>query len=154
MEIDSESSHDSDTDFNQSVEVADQQKESAGISEKATASGTKLLHLTLRVRQDQMEFDCDGELTGFRFILIIDCELFVQFVTSLLCPGCKKALGASRISSTEDRTDLTSQFRSRSTFKCFSQKLRFVLVSPFSWYLKNYLSEPHDISCAFSVLLH
>ena len=130
MEIDSESSHDSDTDFNQSVEVADQQKESAGISEKATASGTKLLHLTHR--QDQMEFDCDGELTGFRFILIIDCELFVQFVTSLLCPGCKKALGASRISSTEDRTDLTSQFRSRSTFKCFSQKLRFVLVSPFS----------------------
>lgn len=80
----SESTHDSDTDVSQSVEVADQQKESTGIeNKKATASGTTLQHLT----QEKMEFDCDDEPTGFRFV---DCLLFVQFVSSLQCPDCKK----------------------------------------------------------------
>ena len=47
-----------------------------------------------------MEFDYNDEFTGFRFV---DCELLVQFINGLLCPECKKPIGASRLSSvTED----------------------------------------------------
>lgn len=64
---------------------------------------------------EDMELDSDNELTGFRFI---DCELLVNFVSSLLCPDCKRPLGASRLSSCkEERTDLASKF----IFECGCQ---------------------------------
>ena len=59
-----------------------------------------------------MEFDYNDEFTGFRFV---DCELLVQFINGLLCPECKKPIGASRLSSvTEVRTDLASELK----FQC------------------------------------
>ena len=63
----------------------------------------------------EVPFDKDEELTGFRFV---DCELLIDFVSSLLCPNCKERLGASRqFSTTETRTSLASKF----TFSCKCQ---------------------------------
>ena len=96
----------------------DEVTETAPSTKKSTASGTKLEHV-----REEIGFDYDDELTGFRFV---DCELLVQFVTSLLCPECKQPRGASRLSSTsEERTDLASKF----TFECGCHKKVTFLTS-------------------------
>ncbi|KAK7497456.1 hypothetical protein BaRGS_00011298 [Batillaria attramentaria] len=69
-----------------------------------SASSSKLF----KNEEGEEEFDPNDDLTGFRFI---DCELLVQFIQFLLCPSCKKPLGASRLTTAEeDRTDLASAF--------------------------------------------
>jgi hypothetical protein len=80
---------------------------SSATPRKPCASSEKLFCVGLR-----QEFDKDDQLSGFRFV---DCGLLVDFVQKLLCPECKKTLGASRLSSVkEDRTDLASVL----TFEC------------------------------------
>ena len=81
----------------------------------ASSSGSKLAAPDI-LPGVKVPFDTDEELTGFRFV---DCELLIDFVSSLLCPNCKERLGrASRqISATETRTSLASTF----TFSCKCQ---------------------------------
>ena len=90
----------------------------ASITVNVSASGA-----TLEKEQgEEMEFDNESDLTGFR---IIDYELLEQFVGYLLCPDCTKPLAAGMHSSTtEKRTGLASKltFNWVQTFICHTQR--------------------------------
>lgn len=78
------------------------------------ASSAKLRKLDTN-KEESVPFDSQDELTGFRFV---DCELLVTFINGLLCPECKRPIGAARLSSvTEVRTDLASELK----FECGCQ---------------------------------
>ena len=70
----------------------------------SSAPGEKLKNR----QQEEIEFDKDDLLTGFRFV---DIELLVDFVKKLLCPACKRPLGQNtRLSHvTEHRTNQASK---------------------------------------------
>ena len=94
------------------VVSVEQQAADSGVNKAAfntTASTSKLGNENFPTQQEQVSFDRDQELTGFRFI---DTELLVNFVQSLLCPNCRRPLGENKRLShvTESRSVLASTF--------------------------------------------
>ena len=76
--------------------------------EWASIYGSKLDALL----QNSIEFDCYDDQTGCIFVEFV---LLVEFVSGLLCPKRKKALGEGRHSSVnEDSSDLAATF----SFEC------------------------------------
>ena len=86
----------------------------------SSASGEKLKNR----QQEELEFDKDDLLTGFRFV---DIELLVDFVKKLLCPACKRPLGQNtRLSHvTEHRTNQASKV----VFTCQCQQTSTLFTS-------------------------
>eukprot|EP00745_Piridium_sociabile_P013870 TRINITY_DN20394_c0_g1_i4.p1 TRINITY_DN20394_c0_g1~~TRINITY_DN20394_c0_g1_i4.p1 ORF type:complete len:152 (-),score=18.86 TRINITY_DN20394_c0_g1_i4:5-460(-) len=74
-----------------------------------TASSSKLGNANTQPGEDDMNFDKDPELTGFRFV---DCELMIEFIQSLLCPKCRQPLGQNKRLSyvVEHKSTLASKF--------------------------------------------
>lgn len=90
----------------------EQQADDSDVNKPArdtTASASKLGKGHFLDQQEQVSFDRDEKLTGFRFI---DTELLVDFIQSLLCPNCRKPLGQNRRNArvTEERLVLASTF--------------------------------------------
>ncbi|XP_070183042.1 uncharacterized protein [Littorina saxatilis] len=70
-----------------------------------------------KIKQEDVDFDIDNELTGFRFV---DIQRLITFVQSLLCPHCKKELGANKRLSHVKEEKITQA--STLTFTCQCQQ--------------------------------